>query len=315
MFYETITFALQITTPIFLMLLIGASLKRYHVINDQFVATGSKLVFNVALPTFLFVNIATSEINIKASLNLVSYGILATIVVYLILEIIIPRLVTAHSERGVVIQGSFRANMGIVGLAYCVNAFGDDVYTHAAVYLALVTIVFNILSVITLTRWSSKSSSLGLIRIAKNIAKNPLILAISSGLLINLYQLPLPLLVLQVGQYFSDLTLPLALICIGGSITFKNSDNWRLTSLIAANKLIIIPAAITSTAVTLGFSGTELAVIFLMCSAPTATVSYIMVKAIGGNDSLAANAIAVTILLSILTTSIGLVLLRALTYI
>ena len=62
--------------------------------------------------------------------------------------------------------------------------------------------------------------------------------------------------------------------------------------------------------IALGFRGTELGVLFLMASAPAAAAGYVMVRAMGGNASLAANIIALTTLGSILTTSAGVMVLR-----
>jgi hypothetical protein len=47
-----------------------------------------------------------------------------------------------------------------------------------------------------------------------------------------------------------------------------------------------------------------------MCSAPTASASFIMVKGIGGNYKLAANIIALTSLGSIISVSLGIMILR-----
>jgi hypothetical protein len=60
-----------------------------------------------------------------------------------------------------------------------------------------------------------------------------------------------------------------------------------------------------------GFQGIDLGVLMLMSGAPTAAASYVMVRAMGGNAVLAANIIAVTTLGSILTTSLGVLVLRA----
>jgi hypothetical protein len=47
-----------------------------------------------------------------------------------------------------------------------------------------------------------------------------------------------------------------------------------------------------------------------MSSAPTAAASYVMVRAMGGNAVLAANIVVLTTLGSILTTSLGITVLR-----
>jgi hypothetical protein len=122
----------------------------------------------------------------------------------------------------------------------------------------------------------------------------------------------LPKIVLQSGQYFSNLTLPLALLCTGAALDFKRLRAERNNALIAtASKLVVVPLLVTLGAFALGFRGIELGVLMLMSSAPTAAASYVMVRAMGGNATLAANIIALTTLGSLLTTSVGIMALKS----
>ena len=50
--------------------------------------------------------------------------------------------------------------------------------------------------------------------------------------------------------------------------------------------------------------------LFLLAAAPTASASFIMARALGGNSQLAANIIAISTLFSIVTASLGLALLK-----
>jgi hypothetical protein len=76
------------------------------------------------------------------------------------------------------------------------------------------------------------------------------------------------------------------------------------------SKLVFIPLVFTLGGVWLGFRGVDLGVLLLMSSAPTAAASYVMVRAMGGNAVLAANIVVLTTLGSILTTSLGITVLR-----
>lgn len=310
---DVFKFALGITAPIFILLFIGTGLKRVGMINDEFVSVASKLVFNMTLPALLFINIVTADVHLGQSIKIVSFGVLATLTAWFVLEIVAARWVQPRADRGVVIQGSFRSNMGIIGLAYCVNAYGDSVYSIAAIYLAIVTIAYNILSVITLTRWlAPEDSNQGNLKpVFLGIAKNPLIIGICLALVITTLKIPVPQFVLQTGNYFAQMTLPLALLCAGASLNFKGMANTKNTVIAASAKLVIIPLLATLAAIYLGFRGMELGVIFLMTSAPAASVSYVMVRAMQGNATLAANIIVVTTLVSLLSTSLGAALLRA----
>lgn len=312
---SSLSFALSITLPIFIVLFIGTWLRKIGLITDAFVDVGSKLVFNVTLPALLFVSIVNSDINFGKSLSLVIYGILSTIVVYILLEIAVPFMCKDRSSRGVMVQGAFRGNMGIIGLAYCVNAYGDAVYSTAAIYIALVTIFYNIFSVTTLTRWSDKNSNSSKIAMIKSVllgvAKNPLIIAIACALIINQLHVPIPEIIQQSGQYFARMTLPLALLVAGAGLSLKFNADLTYAAITTTAKLIVIPMAVTAVAWLLDFKGMELGVIFLMSSAPSASASFVMARSIGGNYTLAANIIVLTTVLSLFTTSTGTALLRS----
>ena len=310
-FLGVIDFSLSVTGPIFVVLALGYWLMRRRLIDDGFINTGSRLVFNVALPALLFISIGKTRFHEAANPELIAFGVVASIVVWLVLELVAARLVPEPRDRGVVVQGGFRSNMGIVGLAYCVNAYGDDGLVAASLYLALVTIVFNVIAVITLGRSLNRSQGLG--ATARSIVTNPLIIAIVLALPVSWLALDLPGWVLQSGQYFANLTLPLALLCTGAALDFRQlRREVGSTMLASAAKLVAVPLTFVLGGLAWGFRGIDLGVLLLMSSAPTAAASYVMVRAMGGNATLAANIIALTTVGSILTTSISVMVLRGL---
>lgn len=306
-------FSLSITTPIFIVLALGLLLAKVKLINDGFIETGSKLVFNVTLPALLFISISQSNIERTVNIPLIALGLTITLFSWTALELLAHKFIDSREDRGVVVQGGFRSNMGIFGLAYCINAYGNEGLVVASLYMAAVTILFNILSVISLNRAMNKA--LGFRRTLIGILKNPLIIAISLALVATALNLELPSVLLKAGEYFANMTLPLALLCVGASLDFsvlRKSLNLALYACLA--KLILIPALMVSIAIILNFRGIELGVLLLMASAPTASASYVMVRALGGNAPLAANIIVLSTLGSLVTTSLGTLFLTSLGY-
>lgn len=310
-FLEILVFSFSITGPIFVILALGIALERAGIITDAFIESGTRLVFNIALPALLFISISKTRLGVDTDLSLIVFGLVATLVAYLLLEWYAARKISPESDRGVVVQGGFRSNMGIIGLAYCVNAYGEAGLLVSSLYLGLVTILFNILSVITLSRSLHKRQ--GVWRIVRGIATNPLIIAIGLALPVSWFDISLPALLLQSGQYFADLTLPLALLCTGASLNFRTLRGEMGNTLTATGcKLLVIPVLFTLVGALLGFRGIDLGVLMLMSSAPTATASYVMVRAMGGNATLAANIVVLTTLGSLFTTSLGIMVLKSL---
>ena len=308
-FLATLNFSLSVTFPIFVVMALGFWLRRCQLINDNFIDISSKLTFNITLPALLFISVTKTQADSSSNLKLILFGLGVTLIVFLLLEYLSKILIQEKVNRGVVVQGGFRANMGIVGLAYCINAFGDQGLKASSLYMALLTIQFNILAVITLNRSLQKSASCA--SNLKHIAKNPIIIGVLLALPFAIFSIPLPGLALHTGEYLAQMTLPLALLCIGASLDLKalrlDKHNALLSS---AAKLLLVPSLFLSMALACGFRGIELGVIVLMASSPTAAASYMMTKAMGGNAPLAANIIVLTTLGSLITSSLTLFVLR-----
>lgn len=309
-FLGVVEFSLSITAPIFLVLIMGVVLEKIGMINDNFVEVSSKVIFNVAMPALIFINITQQTTDSSSHLSLMVYAIIATFITYLALEALAVKLVKQKSDRGIVIQGSFRSNMAIIGLAYAVNAYGDAALAIASAYIGGVMVLYNVLAVITINR--SMNANQSIYKSVQSIAKNPLIIAIVVAYMANYINLQLPEIVTQAGSYFARMTLPLALLCAGASLRFSElKKDLSLTLMATVGKLMVIPFLLTLGGYLIGFRGIELGLLFLLSSAPSASTGYIMARAMNGNSVLAANIIVLTTLFSLFTTSIGVTILRA----
>lgn len=304
-----LVFALTVTAPTFLLICLGIYLKRVGIINNEFAQIGSDLVYKVTLPCMLFVKLIQISFE-SPPIMLVAYGLISTFIIFLILEFVIaPKL--AKEDRSAFVQGAFRSNMGIIGLAFCINAYGDGVLIIVSVYLALVTILYNILSMITLTRHQLKAGQAPTLSgTLSGIIRNPIILSILIAITLSLVSFKPPQFLLETLDYVGSMSMPLALLCIGASIRwrdFRVSSNLYWTTLA---KLFVVPGLITLGGILIGLRGEALGVLYLMSSAPSATAGYAMLRAIGGNHFLGAAIIATTSLGSIIAITLGLFILR-----
>lgn len=298
---STFDFAFMVIGPVLVLLIIGQVLYRRGMLNDQFVEAGSKLVFNLALPALLFISISQADFAHAANPALIVMGLAGTLVFFVLLMAFCHFSVTKRQDRGVVIQGGFRANMGIIGLAYCANTYGSDGLAAASVYLGCVTILYNVLSIFVLNFYLDGHRSI--VQNLKGMATNPLIVSIAIALPFSYFQVSLPAVMITTGKYFAQLTLPLALICTGASLQFRSmGSDFRNILISTVSKCLLYPGVMVLIAYTTGFRGIDLGIVLLMCISPTAAASYVMVRALGGNYRLAASIIAVTTLISLPVT-------------
>ncbi|MBW3695129.1 AEC family transporter [Vibrio sp. T187] len=310
--WEQFTFSASVTGPICLMLFLGVFLKRIGLINDNFIDVASKVVFQITLPAMLFLSIVQSNHNFSASSALVAFGLTANFAFFLFTVLSTKWMFKDPKDQGVIIQGGFRANTAIIGLAYVANIYGNEGVALAAIYVASMTVLYNIQAVIALTPKGEDTGSKAVTVIAKSLTKNPLIIAIFLAVFFYALSIPIPKMVTDAGQYFANMTLPLALLCTGGSLDISSLKQERLSTWFSSSyKLIVAPLMITLAGFGLGFRGLDLGLIFLMSAAPTAAASYVMARAMGSNSTLAANIIALTTVLSLITCTLGIFILKA----
>lgn len=311
----TFSFAFGITAPIFVVLFLGVLLKKRGMIDDGFIKSASGLVYNIGLPVMLFTTSANADFN-----HIADAGVLIAFAVMTLL-VFTGSLLTAHwftqepRDHGVIIQGAFRGNLVILGLAFCANAYGERGLATATLPVAMTVVLYNALSIYALNRSLQRSNN-SLKSTIKGIIKNPLILAIAAGLLFKVSNLTMPGILLDSGKYLSQMVLPLALICIGGTLDLSQLTRMDAATLSASLwKLILSPLLACGIAIWLGVRGENLAILFVLAAAPSATVSFVMVQAMKGNALLAANIVVQTTLWSLLSVTLGLWLLEMLNFI
>ncbi|MFC0308221.1 AEC family transporter [Gallibacterium trehalosifermentans] len=314
-FLNSISFSISVTLPNILMLFLGVYLRRIGMVNDQFCMQGSKLVFNITLPALLFLSIVQYPTDYSAQLQIITAGYVGCLILFLLAEIYASRFVADKRERGTFVQGVFRGNSGIIGLSLCANAYGTSGIAVASVYTALITILYNILAVITLSRSLSSTGKTSFIYILRQIAKNPLILSIAIALVISKFGFTIPKSLMSTGDYLSRMTLPLALLCTGASLDFKGMDpSSKIAFQSSIGRIVIAPIMLVVIARLFGLEGIGLGVIFLMTATPVAAASYPMVRSMGGNAKTAANIVGITTIGSIIGSAVGIVILKQLNW-
>lgn len=287
-------------------------LKRINLINDNFIEIASKLVFQVTLPAMLFLSIVSADHDFSSSSRLIIYGLITNFLFFLFTTFSTKLVFKNKQDHGVIIQGGFRANTAIIALAYVANAYGDPGVALAAIYVAATTVLYNIQAVIALTPKDEHNEKQAFSVIVKTLTKNPLILSILLGVVCSFLSIPIPKMVTQAGQYFANMTLPLALLCAGGSLNLTSMKEDSLATWFASSyKLILSPLLITTGGILFGFRGVDLGLLFFMSAAPTAAASYVMARAMGGNSTLAANIIAQTTVASLVTCTLGIFILSS----
>jgi len=309
--FDNIVFTVNIVAPVFLIIAVGFISRRLKIINEAFVDVTSKFVFQVSLPVFVFLEISELDLTQAFDADQIIFVIIGTILSYILIWIGTIPFIKNPPDKSAFVQGAFRGNYAIVGLAIISNLFSAEALGKATLVLAFLLPIYNILAVIVLTV-PKHQGKIKLRSITLEILLNPLILAFIFALPVSIFRIKLPEIIISTGSYFADLALPLALVGIGGSLNLENLKKASSLAFIAsAIKIIIIPTIITITAYLCGYRNNDLGILFIVFGCPTAIASFVMADAMGANSKLAGNIIMITTLGSVFTISIGILILKS----
>lgn len=301
---ENFIFSVNVTLPIFLVMVIGYILRQIGMLNDNFVTVANKFNFKVTLPFMLFRDISSVDIRAVFDLKYCLFCALASTACFWLIWGGTRLFLKDKSMRGAFVQASFRSSAAVMGLAFIQNIYG----TSAMGPLMIVSAVplYNIFSVIVLTFEGEHSAEENRTEKIKeacvNIAKNPIILGILAGLVVGLLRIDFPVVIDKTVNSVAQMATPLALITIGAGFEGRKAlAKVKPTIASALIKLVVQPLIFIPIAAWMGFSGEKMIAILIMLASPTTPSCYIMAKNMDNDGVLTASVIVTTTLLAAFT--------------
>lgn len=315
---ENFIYSINVTMPIFLVMVIGYILKQIGMLNDNFVTVANKFNFKVTLPFMLFKDIAGVDIKAVFDIKYVLFCAIVSTICFWVVWGTAKLLVRDKTIRGAFVQSSFRGSAAVMGLAFIQNIYGSSAMGPLMIVSAVP--LYNIFSVIVLT--FEANDSIGIDKKAKirqagiNICKNPIILSILAGLIVGLLGIQFPTLVNKTVSNVAKMATPLALITIGAGFEGRKALA-KIAPTMAASmiKLVLQPLVFLPVAAWMGFSGEKMIAILIMLASPTTPSCYIMAKSMNNDEVLTASVIVTTTLMAAFTLTGWIFLLKTLGYI
>jgi hypothetical protein len=153
-------------------------------------------------------------------------------------------------------------------------------------------------------------------KVLLGIVKNPIIIGIVCGLPFALLNVTFPTMINKTLSNLASITAPLALLIVGADFEgTKAIKKLKLTAIASTIKLVLQPLIILPLAIYLGFRGQELVAIMIMLSSPTTVASFIMAKSMKNDAVLSCSIVVLTTLLSSITITVIVFILKSLQYI
>ena len=299
---------LNTALPFFALIFCGYAAGRFGLLSPAAVAGLNSFVFYFALPVFIFNLMATAPLADVLNVKFMAIYLGVGLAVYAA-SAISGRLMfdTRLGESAIQGASAVLGNTGYMGLPLVAAAFGQN----AAIPLLLgLTLEASILIPLTITIIESDKGFGGdwtklVSTVSGSLVRNPLIIAIFSGVLVSGLRLNLPTPIANFTELLGNAAGPAALFALGATLAaFPISTGIRQTSYMSSFKLLVHPAVMWL-AMTQLFTVDPLwaSVAILGASLPIAANVFILARQYDTHLERASSAILLSTAISVITVS------------
>jgi predicted permease len=237
---------LNIIFPILAIALVGYAAAFTKLLSPRDVKGLSRFVFKVAFPILLFNSFSKMDFPDQLDWKfLIAYYLVAIVVFFLGFLIKKSRFRGGQKDRVIFGIGSSFSNLVLVGLPILSAAFGDDAILPLFMIVSVQSAILFTLATILIESSKNNADISGTKYIGQIIAeifKNPIILGILTGILFNLFKLPIPGPIAVSLEIFSKAALPCGLFMLGASLTeFKIQGQMAEAGIMVSLKMILQP--------------------------------------------------------------------------
>jgi len=288
----------------------GFLLKRFRLTDAHFLKVADKLIYYVFFPLLLFWKIGATDTGAATDLKYCVAVILAILLIYMFSAGFIYFSGVTAFQAGSFSQSCYRFNT-YIGMAVIMNTHGSEGVRLFSLLIAFTIPVVNVLSVSMLIWFSSGQYTLKIksVYIFKALVSNPLILACVAGIVYGNSIGRFPLFLINSFKLAAYATLPLALLSIGGSLTFKGlKKNFGLVLKASAFKLVMLPLAGLLLFKLMHVTGMAFHVGMIFLALPASPAIYILSSQLDSDTELATAVILLSTILSFISLSMVLCL-------
>ena len=194
---DNFIYSVNVILPVFIIVILGFILGRTKFLGEGFIDPAEKVVFKIALPVMLFLEVAGAEKLSGGDVRLIIFCVVAVTAAFLLVSLG-AFLFVKKEYRGSFVQGASRSNFAVLGIPLAISMFGDAGGVAIALVMPFVIVMFNAYSVIILSLFANGGEQVRIREILKklffNIVTNPLIIAVILALPVLYFDIELPVL-------------------------------------------------------------------------------------------------------------------------
>jgi malonate transporter and related proteins len=297
----------QLLIPDFSLIACGYLVCRHTALNRTVWQQVESLVYYFLFPVLLFHSIVKSPLDLAAASRLIAAGLLMG-VASIALAYSLPHLpwlgrrIDAREHAGSA-QVAFRFN-SFVGLALADRLAGPQGLLLIAVLIGVCVPLFNVAAVWPMARH-------GRTGLARELIRNPLIIATLSGLAANLLGFSIPGWIEPAVSRIGAASLALGLMAAGAGMQFGALARAKsLTVGVLSIRHFFTPLIAMALARLLRLDGNQTAVLLAFSALPTASSAYVLAARMGYNGAYVAGLVTLSTLLALLSLPFALGVLR-----
>ncbi len=301
---------IPILAPILLLVLLGVFLGRLRFLGPEFSGDLNKLVFWVALPALLFRSVVHAEHPGPKTFSLLGLLLAATVIAAAGGWVASVLMGMPRSSHGTLSQSAFRGNLAYIGIPVLAYSFEglpgkSEAFGTAVIVMAFLMAFFNILAVVVLSvgHKSENPARAALV----SIFSNPLLLAGMAGVPLALTRTGLPVFLDRTLESLGGAAVPIALLCIGGSLAHARIGD-KIGGILAASllKTVFLPILVFLSAPYFGIAGSDLRIALVLSACPTAAAAFVMARQMNGDTALASGSIVLSTVLAAVSIPLAL---------
>jgi len=298
--------------PIFVLIVLGHGLRRGGIPSIEFWNLNDRLVYWVLFPALLFVKMSSLGIStdlIGSYAVVILGGFFGAVAFALLAGRLLGLAAPAASS---LLQGSTRHNT-FIALAVAERLYGSEGLALAVLSTALLIPTTNLTVVSLMTTMLRQPGERGVLKaVLRDLARNPLLLAVGLGIGVNLSGSGRIPVVHDVTEILGGAALPVMLLCVGANLRVRAMAAAAVPTIASMlGKLLVLPAVLLVLAHYVGLSANATLIALLFGAAPTAASGYTLARQMGGDAPLMAAMITLQTALSLITLPLTVLIARS----
>lgn len=299
---------LNITAPIFFLILLGFVGTKYQLLSKEALPALSKFVLYFALPSVMITKISSLDLRAVVDLSYMGVYALGGLTTFFLTLVLVKGALKESWGNGAVSGiGAMMPNSSFIGFPILLQYLDNAPAQAFAMSLVVENILFLPVGLILIESLYHQESGVGrkvLLNVAKRIASNPIILAVFTGVIMSLLGVSLPNFMGGGLELLASAAAPCALIVIGGSLVGVVIRGSKIrTALVASVKLVIFPLIVFAGLQAFPTMPFELKVSALLFAAMPMFSIYPIIGETYGQRSFCASTLLITTVLSFFSIS------------